>query len=103
MDEKPYKDSKYVQTNSVNLLCLIINKANGYYEEVNKNKYLTLIPTNESNELTKKYKELWSKIRELIKSRTKKSNDYDKKHMKIKFTLNGDLSLIKRYKFITWQ
>ena len=68
MDEKPYKDSKYVQTNSVNLLCLIINKANGYYEEVNKNKYLTLIPTNESNELTKKYKELWSKIRELIKS-----------------------------------
>ena len=58
MDEKPYKDSKYVQTNSVNLLCLIINKANGYYEEVNKNKYLTLIPTNESNKLTKKYKEL---------------------------------------------
>ena len=52
------KDSKYVQTNSVNLLCLIINKAYGYYEEVNKNKYLTLIPTNESNKLTKTYKEL---------------------------------------------
>ena len=52
------KDSKYVQTNSVNPLCLIINKANGYYEEVHKNKYLTLIATNESNELTKKYKEI---------------------------------------------
>ena len=52
------KDSKYVQTNSVNLLFLIINKAYGCYEEINKNKYLTLIPTNESNELTKTYKEL---------------------------------------------
>ena len=62
MDEKPYKDLKYVQTNSVNLLCLIINKANGYYEEVNKNKYLTLIPTNESNELTKKYKNFEVKL-----------------------------------------
>ena len=28
------KDSKYVKTNSVNLLYLIINKANGYFEEI---------------------------------------------------------------------
>ena len=30
----------------------------GYFEEINKNKYLTLVPTNESKEIIKKYKEL---------------------------------------------
>ena len=27
---------------------------NGYFEEINGNKYLTLVPTNESKEITKK-------------------------------------------------
>ena len=39
------KDSKYVKINSVNPLCLIFSKVNGYFEEINKNKYLTLVPT----------------------------------------------------------
>ena len=42
-----------------------------------------LVPTNESKEKIKKYEELWSKIRDLIKSVTKKSNDYDEKYIKI--------------------
>ena len=42
------KDSKYVKIYSVNLLYLIFNKVNGYFKEINGNKYLTLIPTNES-------------------------------------------------------
>ena len=59
MDEKSYKyiifyytgyvtikDSKYVKINSVNPLYLIFNKINGYFEEINGNKYLTLVPTN---------------------------------------------------------
>ena len=33
----------------------------------------------------KNYKELWSKIRDLISSVTKNSDDYDEKYMKIKF------------------
>ena len=37
------KDSKYVKINSVNPLYLIINKVNGYLEEINKNKYLALV------------------------------------------------------------
>ena len=28
---------------------------NGYFEEINRNKYLTLVPTNESKEKIKKY------------------------------------------------
>ena len=39
---------------------------NGYSEEINEYKYLTLVPTNESEEIIKKYEELWSKIRDLI-------------------------------------
>ena len=44
------KDLKYVKINSVNPLYLIINKINGYFEEINKSRYLTLVPTNESRE-----------------------------------------------------
>ena len=58
---------------------------NGYFEEINKNKYLTLVPTNESKEIIKKYEELWSKIRDLIRSITKNLVDSDEKHIKIKF------------------
>ena len=79
------KDSKYVNINSVNPLYLIFRKVNGYFEEINGNKYLTLVPTNESKEKIKKYKELRNKIREVIRSLTKNS-DYDEKFMKIKIT-----------------
>ena len=45
-----FKDSKYIIINSVHPLYLIINKLNGYFEEINGNKYLMLVPTNESKE-----------------------------------------------------
>ena len=61
MDEKSYKNIliyyigyvtiknlKYVKINSINPLSLFINKVNVYFEEIIKNKYLTLLPTNES-------------------------------------------------------
>ena len=47
-----------------------------------------LVPTNESKEKIKKYKELWIKIRDLIRSVTKYSDDYDEHYMKIKFNLD---------------
>ena len=43
----------------------------GYSKEIHGNKYLMLAPTNESKEKSKKYEELWIKIRDLIKSKTK--------------------------------
>ena len=64
LDEKLYKNiliyytgyvaikySKYVKIYSVNLLYLIFNKVNGYFEKINGNKYLTLVPTNESKKM----------------------------------------------------
>ena len=44
------KNSKYIKINSVNLLYFISGKANGYFEEINGNEYLRLVPTNESKE-----------------------------------------------------
>ena len=58
---------------------------NGYFEEINGNKYLTLVPTNESKQIGKKDEELWSKIRDLIRSIVKNIDDYDEKYKKIKF------------------
>ena len=39
------KDFDYVKVNSVNPLCLIIDKIDGYIEAKNWNKYLTLVFT----------------------------------------------------------
>ena len=74
---------------------LIFRNLNGYFEEINKSKYLTLVPTNESKEKMRKYKELWGKIRDLIRSITKNSDDYDEIYMKIKFTSDEELPLNK--------
>ena len=49
------KDLKFVKINSVNPLYLIFSKLNGYFEEINGNIYLALVPTNESKEKIKKY------------------------------------------------
>ena len=67
---------------------------NGYNEEINGDKYLTL--TNESKEKAKKYEELWIKIRCLIRSIIKNSDDYDEKYTKIKFNLDDELPLNKK-------
>ena len=67
---------------------------NEYFEEINKNNYLTLVPTNESKE-KKKCEELWSKIRNLIRSITKNSDDYDEQYRKIKFNSDDELPLNK--------
>ena len=59
------------------------------------NKYLTLVPNNESKEKIKEYEKLWSKIRDLIRSITKNSHYYDEKDMKIKLNLDDELPLNK--------
>ena len=73
----------------------IFRNATGYFEEINKSKYLTLIPTNESKEKITKYKELWDEIRYLIRSITKTSDGYDEKYMKIKFNSDDESPLNK--------
>ena len=61
----------------------------------------TLVPTNKSKEKMKKYEELWIKIRNLIRSITKSTDDYDEKYMSIKFNSDAKLSLVKMIKIPT--
>ena len=58
------------------------------------NTFLTLVPSKESKK-KKKYEELWSKIRGLIRSIAK---NHDDKHMKIQFNSDDELPLNKKIK-----
>ena len=75
IDEKSYKNiflyyigyvtiKEYLKIYSVNPLYLIFRYANVYPEEINGNKYLTLVLINESKEKIKNYEQLWIKIRD---------------------------------------
>ena len=88
IDEKSYKNilnlPYWIRDNQrirKNLQCKsfvpYFRYVNGYFEKINANKYLTLVPTDENKEKIKKYEELWIKIRDLIRSITKNSDTYD--------------------------
>ena len=65
---------KTVKIYSANALYLIINKINGYIDEINGKKYLTLVLTNKSKEILKKYEKLWTKKRDHIRIITNNSD-----------------------------
>ena len=106
IDEESYKNiliyyigcvpiKEYIKIFNVNPLYLIFIYVNGYFEEINGHKYLTLGPTNKSKEKIKKIEELWSKIRD------KNSDDYYEKYMKIKFNSDDELPLNKAIEIAT--
>ena len=49
----------------------------------------------------KKCEELWSKIKDLIRSITKNSDEYDEKYMKIKFNSDEELPVNKTTKILS--
>ena len=51
-----------------------------------------------SEDKIKNHKELWIKIRDLIRSVSKKSEDYEEKYMRIKFNTDDKLPLNKTIK-----
>ena len=57
----------------------MINKLNGCFEEINRNKYLMLVPSNES------------KGKNRNRSITKNSDHYDEKYAKIKINSDDEL------------
>ena len=71
----------------------------GKIEYINGNKYLTLVSADESKVTLKKYEELLNKIRDLIRSITNNSYDFDEKYMKNKFNSGDDLPLKKTLKY----
>ena len=85
----------YETARNVKPLYLITNEINRYIKESNGNKYLTLVPTDESKDILKKYEELWNKTRGLIRSVTYSLDNYNEKYMKVKFNSDNDLPLKK--------
>ena len=75
----------YVKSKSVRSLYLIINKVDGYVEEINGNKYLTLVSTDKNKEVVTKFTELWDEIKNSIEKINNKSGEYGKDFMKIRF------------------
>ena len=89
------KNIIYVKIKTVNPLCLIIDKADEYIEECSGNKYLTLVSTDKNKDTLKKYAELWNRTKDLIKSLTNTSGDYDETYIRIKFNSDHNLPLNK--------
>ena len=90
----------HTKTNSENPLYLIINKINGFFDESNGNKRVTLVPADESNNTLKKYEELRSKIRYLVRSITNNSDNYDEKYMKINKMISHCEFIIYHYLYL---
>ena len=89
------KNLSYVRIDRVNPLYLIIDKADGYIEETDENKYLTRVSTDKNKDTLITYTELSDKIKDLIRSITNTPGDFDKKYMKIKFNSDDNLPLNK--------
>ena len=88
-------DVSYATINNANALYLIINKVNGNIDidVSNVNKYLTLVPTDESKDKQKIHEELCNKIRDLIRSIINSSGNYDEKYVKNEFN-SSDSSIV---------
>ena len=57
---------------------------------------MTLVPTDKSKDILEIYEDLQSKIRDLLRSITNNSDDYDEKYIKTKYNSDYNLPLKKR-------
>ena len=86
---------------SVNPLYLIIKGFEGYVENSNDNKYLTIALTNNNNnQVLVDYAKVWNGILEQIKKiNNSKIKEWGKDYMKIKFNSDDDIPLNKVLNF----
>ena len=57
----------YQNTNSVNPLYLIIGEVDGFIEEINGNKYITIASRKENKKALEKAIKIWNEMRNSIK------------------------------------
>ena len=93
------KTDDSVNVNSVNLLYLIIGKADGYIEENNGKKYLVFTFTDGNKKVLVKFTKFWDGIKPLIEAiREGKKGEHEKDFSKIKFNSEDNLPLNKMLK-----
>ena len=88
------KFSDYENIHSVNLLCLIIHSAAGYFKEKNGEKYLVL-------DLIDKYEEVFSGIKLEIETINSEKSFYEKLYQKIGVNSDDNVPLNKKLKFLS--
>ena len=113
IDQKSYKNigiyyigyitirsiSNYENINSLNLLYLIIDDADGYIEENNGNKYLAFSSNDKNKKVLEKYAKLWDETKYHIQTiNSGKSGEYEKDYIRIKFNSDDNLPLNKTLK-----
>ena len=95
------KKPKY-KINRVNPLYLMINRIDGFIEEKNGDKYLSIASTDRNSEVLKKYSEVWNGIKDSIqKINDSALGEYDNDYMKIQFNSDDDIPLNKQLNFPT--
>ena len=88
--------------NSVNPLYLMINRIDGFVEEVNGDKYLNISDTDRNSEVLRKYSEVFTGIKNCIrKINDNELREYDKDFMTIKFNSDDGIPLNKELNFPT--
>ena len=84
----------------MNPLYLLVDEIDGFIEETEGSKYLSIASTGRNSEVLKKYEEVWSGIKNFIeKVNDSKSGQYGKYYMKIKFNSDDNFLL---YKILTF-
>lgn len=76
-------------------LTILVKKQMGTFKITMDINIWLLVQTDESKDTLKKYGELWSKTRDVIRSIISNSDDYDKNYIKFKFNWDDDLPLQK--------
>ena len=79
--------------NSVNPLYLCSIHASGYIEEINGSNYLIFDSTDENKKVTKKYSDVFNRIKDKIKEVCGDEYNSEKDFMKIKFSSDDNLPL----------
>ena len=80
----------------------MINRIDGFIEEKDGDKYLSIASADRNSEALKKYSEVWSGIKDCIeKINDSDLGEYDKDFMKIKFNSDNDIPLNKQLYFLT--
>ena len=80
----------------------MINRIDGFIEEKDGYKYLSIASADINSEVLKKYSEVWSGIKDCIeKINDSDLGEYDKDFMKIKFNSDNDIPLNKQLYFLT--
>ena len=85
--------------NNGNPLCLRIDNASGYIEEINEDKYQVFDVRDENKELLKRYDDVFNGIMDKIKKIDDDWLEYSKDYMKIRFSSDDNLPLNKPLKF----